>query len=671
MQGVLVLALSGAAGCAVLRPREAGDANRLTHTNWWNFYQRGVARLDAGDEAGALEDFERCLGLRGGATYEMPEDRWRIRTYGMHFLDGYFPHRELGIAHFRLGQADEAIPWLTKSIAQTPSGRAKTYLNRARRASLQGASLPPPAIRIDPASRSGWTRERSRTLTGSASAPGFVGSIQVNGKPIFMESAAPTLTIRERIALAAGRNEISIAVRDLLGQETRSNIVWTADWSAPRLEVHRLQQQGAQWLLEGRCLDDHGLASMTVDGSPLPNPAGPGTTRLPIRLLLPMDRAAEFAAQDHAGNRLRCLLTFAAAAGGARIAPGTQYASARTPDAGRVDAPPRAARTDSDRLPPRLRLDALPVATVYDEEYFLDGEAEDRGGLASIRVNGEEWLDPPGEGPVVRKYFSLRLALTSPTNDFTVVAADASGNETVQSIRVIHQRPDTIRDEYRLAAGFPPLLVRTGDQPADYIRHCIERELLRAPVRFSLVEREEGWDYVLREHRLSVSDLAGPAAALQVGRLVAAELLLVGTVIEEDRGLTIRVNVIDCEQGVLLATDDVYTESPQEDMAYQAAGLVLKIEQRFPILEGRVARRDGARAVIDLGARHGVWPGARFLVLPSDPAAEMGGYRPVRKVGDMPVQLRVSRAGEDSGLARILPASARSMVQEGDYVYSR
>ena len=63
---LLLLALV-AAGCAGLRLKPPDDADQLAGNEWWNFYRRARARFDAGNIAGAREDFERCLGLRKGS----------------------------------------------------------------------------------------------------------------------------------------------------------------------------------------------------------------------------------------------------------------------------------------------------------------------------------------------------------------------------------------------------------------------------------------------------------------------------------------------------------------------------------------------------------------------------------------------------------------------------
>ena len=58
------------------------------------------------------------------------------RTYGMHFID-YFPHRELGIIHYEVGDLDAARKELELSLSHFPSAKARFYLDQVRKALIQ------------------------------------------------------------------------------------------------------------------------------------------------------------------------------------------------------------------------------------------------------------------------------------------------------------------------------------------------------------------------------------------------------------------------------------------------------------------------------------------------------------------------------------------------------
>jgi len=189
-------------------------------------------------------------------------------------------------------------------------------------------------------------------------------------------------------------------------------------------------------------------------------------------------------------------------------------------------------------------------------------------------------------------------------------------------------------------------------------------------VRFRLLERDEGWDYVLREQGLSVSDLADPRAALRIGKLLPAELLFMGRIIPEARGLTVYVKAVDTASGEILYATDVYSPDPDRGLDDNAAGLIMKIKQGFPLVSGEVIRRQGAMATLSIGLRDGVAIGSRFVVLRGAAEDDIPSGS-LRRAEGRPVQLSMERVQRESGTARIVPDNARDAVKEGDHVYAR
>ena len=59
-------------------------------------------------------------------------DKWMARSYGMHFLD-YFPHRELGICYFEIGQLEKSKQELEISLSQEKSDKALYYYDQVRK----------------------------------------------------------------------------------------------------------------------------------------------------------------------------------------------------------------------------------------------------------------------------------------------------------------------------------------------------------------------------------------------------------------------------------------------------------------------------------------------------------------------------------------------------------
>jgi hypothetical protein len=191
------------------------------------------------------------------------------------------------------------------------------------------------------------------------------------------------------------------------------------------------------------------------------------------------------------------------------------------------------------------------------------------------------------------------------------------------------------------------------------------------PVRFRLLARDDSdWENLLREHQLSISLLADRESALRIGKLLAAELLLVADVRLEGKGITIHARVLDVSTGQIMFVGDVYTEAV-EDLDWVLSGLVLKIEQRFPMLEGRVLKTARSRVTLDLGERQGVRPGTRFIVLQAAEESSPGLPESVLRISETWVQLEADRITNEASSARIVPEAGASAVREGDRVYAR
>ncbi len=680
---VAALALLLPGGCRTPPVTPSPDAP-LHHHNWWNYYQRGVALLARNQAAEAQADFERCLGLRAGAKYGFDQDRWRARTYGLHVIDSYFPNRELGICHYTLSRTDEAIRLLEISLKQAPSGRAKHYLNLARAQSLRGQTVAPPQIEWAPALSGMLTRDRHHTLRGTANAAGGVRHLSVNGQVEFIELAEPSLAFARPVELTEGTNTFAVEVRDLLGQPTVARTVRVADWRPPQLTLQRARHIGSEWLVDATCRDDHGLAEIRINDTPVP-PAprahSPTSQQITLRIS-DRDRGVRFTAVDLAGNRLDRILDATdlhpqdPALGAVQVAGRLTAAEmlrmvgpllARD-EAGGAAAPDAA---DADRLRPSLSLrDAHAFTLVFNDEFFVDGTAVDNGGLGTISINGENLLAAADRG-AVRACFARRLPLDLGTNRFEIAAVDLAGNRTAQPLTVIRRRPEYLDESLRLTVGVPPLTPTNAGAARVQAQHSLERELLREPVRFRLLEREEGWDYILREQGLSLSDLADPAAALRIGKLLPAELLFMGQIIEEAAGLTVYMRVVDTTSGAVLLASDVYSAKPESGLDDDMAGLAMKLEQGFPLVSGAVIRRQGGLATLNVGSDQGAVAGHRFVVVrPEQPNGPLEQGQICRLDGQ-PVQLSLERVRADSATARVIPQSGEDTVRVGDLIYAR
>lgn len=93
-----------------------------SQTRFYNYYDEGLQYIEKGDWVRAIGEFKSAASLEF-------EDAKRKRTYGTRFIE-YYPHREIGIAHYMLGEFTDAKKELELSLAYAKSDRAQEYLDR-------------------------------------------------------------------------------------------------------------------------------------------------------------------------------------------------------------------------------------------------------------------------------------------------------------------------------------------------------------------------------------------------------------------------------------------------------------------------------------------------------------------------------------------------------------
>jgi len=113
----------------------------LSGGKWYNYYQDGLKEMKRQNWTKAIEYFKIAVKSRA-------RDTKKIKTYGMHFIK-YFPHREMGICFYHLGQYGMAERELKLSLRQEYSARAQEYLLKVAAKPGQQPPTPIPAKPIE------------------------------------------------------------------------------------------------------------------------------------------------------------------------------------------------------------------------------------------------------------------------------------------------------------------------------------------------------------------------------------------------------------------------------------------------------------------------------------------------------------------------------------------
>lgn len=244
-------------------------ANGVWRNKWWQHYERGQSCMAGGFWEEAIGSFKAALAVTRGQ-----KDRWYVNTYGVHFIDDYFPHRELGIAYYRVGRDQEAQHELERSLRMTPSAKAKFYLNEVRRRLIRQArsDKTEPRIVIDRPLDGLLTNDLTVAVTGYAEDDTFVESLVVNGQEIFVELAEPRLPFTREIRLRNGLNHIAIMATDVAGRQTQQHATVYLDRRGPSLSVQSVVRLGARSRrvrVQGSLSDRSNIQRFELAGQPI------------------------------------------------------------------------------------------------------------------------------------------------------------------------------------------------------------------------------------------------------------------------------------------------------------------------------------------------------------------------------------------------------------------
>ncbi len=89
---------------------------------FYTYYDKGVKFMEKGEWERAIEELKSAMSLEF-------KDAKRKRTYGTRFIK-YYPHRDIGICYFNLGEFDDAMGELQLSYAYKKEKRTKEYIEK-------------------------------------------------------------------------------------------------------------------------------------------------------------------------------------------------------------------------------------------------------------------------------------------------------------------------------------------------------------------------------------------------------------------------------------------------------------------------------------------------------------------------------------------------------------
>ncbi|MGA1841480.1 MAG: CsgG/HfaB family protein [bacterium] len=568
--------------------KEYGKVQGAFRHRWWNYYERGLSFVEGEFFPEAIEDFIAAIKQR-------EKDQRMARTYGMHFID-YFPHRELGIVYYEKGDMEAAKRELEDSLSYFPSAKARFYLDRVRKILIEreGKEIMPPMLDLSFEADEIWTNEDPVVISGMANDENYITGITIKDIPFFLEGAQNRVSFKEYLDLPQGRQIVEVTAKNLLGKETRREVIINVDREGPvirldKLDLNRFPAE-REITIYGSIYDEAGVSGFSINRQLIPIGEGmevPFTARFKIA-----EESLEMAASDSLDNITSANILLEEATFSQRpvmlafAGQETQYDLL----AGLFGS--------KDSQPPVIRLKGWTDSqTVYMEKGYIEGSVSDENRIESLMINEIPIRCSNGR----HVFFSHMTDLKEGENVVTIQARDEKGNTAIKKILIISKIPKALQLSERLSLTVFPFEQGEGISAASFnFQHNLIDALVKRN-RFRVIEREK-LDTILQEQKLSRTKLFDDSTALRLGRLIAVNSIVAGSIIETRTGIEIVARMIDTETSDILASEDVYGEIKDINALMSLAeGMAVKFHKDFPLVNGLIIKCKEKEIVTDLG----------------------------------------------------------------------
>jgi hypothetical protein len=433
--------------------------------------------------------------------------------------------------------------------------------------------------------------------------------VEVNGEAQIIDAATASQPFTQAMPLATGPNIIQVRAQDLIGQETRSTVKVMVDREGPVVVIDRAARNGGLIRLEGTVFDNVRLGTLAINGQPAALTAGAEskfTSDVPVSA-----GAFSIEATDAVGNVTRVRIPIPAELRQSRGEPEI------VPVAWRKQLVPSFLRAAALAV----EMEALP-AEVQQESLSVSWIVTSGAPVTSVKINEEAKTIRPTE-PGKPLIFSHILPLVEGPNQVTITATDRSGATVTKTAKVVRKVEEVEQIGARLAVAVLPFAYKGG--PSDAYGGAFEA-MVDAVVnqgRFKVVSRDQ-LESILRELKLSGSGLVDPANALKVGKLVAAEAIVVATVNESPKAVEVYAQLINTETSTVLASKDIFDPEKAPGTARtKMRELAAKLKQEYPLVGGSVVTVSNQRVAVAIGSVKKVRSDMKVIVyLEGDPLVD-------------------------------------------------
>jgi tetratricopeptide (TPR) repeat protein len=582
--------------------KEYGVTRGLFRAKWWNFYERGNSFSEGGFWEDAVTDFKKAISQRD-------KDQRRSRTYGFHFVD-YFPHRDLGVAYYHLGKYEDAKVELEMSLSSVDTAKAKFYLNKVRKALIEKAKTDtaPPDINVSSISGGEITNNFRLNLEGEVEDDSFAHKVAINDEQLFIELSAKKIPFSKEIKLNKGLNEIKIKTSDLLGKISEKKLKVFADFEGPLMNIKNFVdgQKVAQKkiVLNGALSDAAGITTLKINEKAI---AYNKEREIEFSFAIALadgNNKILLAATDITGNTTTGELNLRYIPKLARENPSMKKPVLLAFLGDKISSlfNYQLAKIPADSIPPKIKVkDYTEEQTVFLDSIFLKGQVSDLGEVQTVSINGEVLNRNTGKNI----YFNYLIELEEGKNTFKIEAVDTKGNKKEKMITFIKKPRKVLDVASRLKMAILPFNVKGDESDLGDIVNDLFVNSIADQARFNIVSRGE---------ELSKTSTVSKDDAIKFGKVVGAEVIVLGTYHETPQSIEVFARLIDTETSEIMAMEDVFDQDKSlSQLRYNLNGLANKFKADLPLIQGMIVRLEGNEAYINYGLDQNLKKGMKFI----------------------------------------------------------
>jgi tetratricopeptide (TPR) repeat protein len=288
-----------------------------------DYYERGLVYLEKGCFEEAIEDFNN-------AVKERSKDQWAARGGQQgHFID-YFPHREMGIAYYKKGELEKAKEFLEKSLKQSPSDKARYYLDRVREKLIANQQTDVPKLTLDFSNLNShsivkelpndnkdkkyeiWTNDDPVIIAGNIEDKQFVSSVSISGehlgkKELFFEdplqNSAVQRHLKKYLNMSDGEHKVYIEAKNLKAGSANHQITFNVDRKGPLIGFDNpIPSEDGEVIIRGSLSDKTGVSAFYINEEKITS-IEYGNKKIPFEIKVPEAEEYHLVAYDKLDNK--------------------------------------------------------------------------------------------------------------------------------------------------------------------------------------------------------------------------------------------------------------------------------------------------------------------------------------------------------------------------------